>query len=153
MVKIESTYFQFDCFQSIFETGSGPVRVLTATVPVLDPTIRYELRHDSGKMHADRVDDEKKAHYNSTLPFFRDKYGLSKVYVGEVIGFVGSRETIPAFFENSRRRFCLKRGLCCHFLRIRVSSQMTIFITMNLDKCLCWEYQQFSGLQTCSSGC
>ncbi|KAJ4429758.1 hypothetical protein ANN_21962 [Periplaneta americana] len=55
---------------------------------ILDPTIRFETHAD----HPHEVDSEKKRIYESTIPFYKDKYSLSHI---DVIGLmVGARGTL-----------------------------------------------------------
>ena len=57
----------------------------------------------------EEVNQEKKAHYDSVIPFFKDKYGLKDI---EVIGvFIGARGTISVDFENFRTKFDISKDL------------------------------------------
>jgi len=72
---------------------------------IIDPTIRIETSREQ----PEEVNQEKKAHYDSVIPFFKDKYGLKDI---EVIGvFIGARGTISVDFENFRTKFDISKDL------------------------------------------
>ena len=72
---------------------------------ILDPTIRFE----TGGNQPEEVNLEKKAHYDSVIPYFKDKYKLADI---EVIGlFIGARGTISLDFENFRTKFDLSKEM------------------------------------------
>jgi len=55
---------------------------------IIDPTIRIETSENQ----PEEVNQEKKAHYDSVIPYFKDKYGLREI---EVLGvFIGAGGTI-----------------------------------------------------------
>ena len=72
---------------------------------ILDPTIRFETVGNQ----PEEVNLEKKAHYDSVIPYFKDKYKLADI---NVIGlFVGARGTISLDFENFRTKFDLSKEM------------------------------------------
>jgi len=72
---------------------------------ILDPTIRFETVGNQ----PEEVNLEKKAHYDSVIPYFKDKYKLADI---EVIGlFIGARGTISVDFENFRTKFDLSKEM------------------------------------------
>ena len=72
---------------------------------IIDPTIRIETSREQ----PEEVNLEKKAHYDSVIPFFKNKYSLSDI---EVIGvFIGARGTITIDFKNFRSKFDLSKDL------------------------------------------
>jgi hypothetical protein len=74
---------------------------------ILDPTIRMETNPEQPT----EVDHEKKAIYEPTFPDLMERYQMQG-YNSEVIGLmIGSRGTIPKFFENFRKRFLLPASL------------------------------------------
>lgn len=69
----------------------------------LDSTIRYE----ASESQPVEVDEEKKCHYEPTLPDLTNKYNNV-----EVIGLmIGARGTIPNFFDEFRHRFNLPKSI------------------------------------------
>ena len=72
---------------------------------ILDPTIRFE----AGGNQSEDVNIEKKAHYDSVIPYCKQKYKLADI---EVIGlFIGARGTITVDFENFRFKFDLSKEM------------------------------------------
>lgn len=66
---------------------------------ILDPTIRFER----SKNQPTEVDREKKAIYEPTINYFKNKYKINEI---EVIGlFIGARGTISKFFKDFAQRF------------------------------------------------
>ncbi len=72
---------------------------------IIDPTIRIEDGVDQSSL----VNEEKKNHYEPTIPFFKQKYKIEDI---EVIGlYVGARGTISRFFADFIKSFNLPKSL------------------------------------------
>ena len=83
------------------------IAIRNNTAYILDPTIRTET-------HAEQpheVDMEKRAIYEPTIPYYKEKYHLSTI---EVVGLmVGARGTIPSHFAET----CKKLGLSSFIIK------------------------------------
>ena len=73
---------------------------------IFDPTVRFEDSEDQ----PEKVDELKRAYYEPTLDWFKDKYQLKTI---EIFGlFIGARGTISKFFINLMvGRFKLPKAL------------------------------------------
>ncbi|KAJ9573899.1 hypothetical protein L9F63_008759 [Diploptera punctata] len=61
---------------------------------ILDPTIRFETHSDQ----PEEVDSEKKAIYEPTIDYYKDKYQLDSITVTGLM--IGARGTIPGFLAK-----------------------------------------------------
>ncbi|KAI5731459.1 hypothetical protein M8J77_010249 [Diaphorina citri] len=61
---------------------------------IVDPTVRFETSAEQ----PDEVNEEKRSIYIPTIPYYKEKYGLSEIDVRGL--FIGARGTITSFFKS-----------------------------------------------------
>lgn len=72
---------------------------------IIDPTIRFE----QSKAQPMDVDKEKKEIYESTIPYFRNKYNVQSITVTGLL--LGSRGTVPKFFVTWKGKYKLGKDI------------------------------------------